>query len=100
MKSFLRVTIFAVLLIAPSAYALSVSAPTLSVLPEHILQGDPVLVEVVGATSTEISSITFLGVSAPIFTNNGKPSALFGTELSKPVGGDQNTPHLQHHPKN
>lgn len=66
------------------ALPIFVFGATVSVLPENIIQGDPVLIEV-SATST--SKVFFSGVSVPVFNfKNKKEDALFGIDLNKTPG--------------
>lgn len=64
----------------------TIKAPEISIKisPEKIIQGEPVLVEVIG-TST-VRSIKFEGKALNIFENNEKPSALVGIDLRKIPG--------------
>jgi hypothetical protein len=55
---------------------------SLSVIPEMIIQGGPVLIVVDGiSTSSEIDSLTINGDEFGTFLHNGKPSALIGIDL-------------------
>ncbi len=59
----------------------------ISVIPEIILQGEPVLITVEGVTATSaIASLTFNGKPLGVFLYNGKSSALVGIDLKMQSG--------------
>jgi len=60
------------------------AATTVSVLPETILQGDPILVTVTGSSS--LKGIIFGTEHVPVFTYEGKSRALIGIDLSRQPG--------------
>jgi len=55
--------------------------------PEHIEQGDPVLITITGVDSIEeITSFTLNGKVLNLFMHEGNPSALIGFDLRGPTG--------------
>lgn len=61
-----------------------VSAASLSIAPEHPIQGDPIKISVI-ATST-VSSIAFDGKMLKFFPYQGMSTALYGFDLYKKAG--------------
>ncbi|MEK7193303.1 MAG: M23 family metallopeptidase [Patescibacteria group bacterium] len=60
------------------------AAPTLSVMPETILQGDPMFVTVENALP--LKEILFDGKNFPFFIYDGKPRAFIGIDLREKPG--------------
>lgn len=57
------------------------------VFPKQIIQGEPMLVQIEGVTSTStVKKITFDGGKIGVFMYQGKPSALVGIDLNKKPG--------------
>lgn len=63
-----------------------VKETTLSIIPETILQGDPVLITIENLGTSTVKSLTFNGKSLGIFEYNNKPSALVGIDLRQTTG--------------
>ncbi|MBX4215717.1 M23 family metallopeptidase [Candidatus Parcubacteria bacterium] len=57
-------------------------APSLSITPETVIQGEPIMVQADGP----VSKMTFDGKKLDVFTYNGKPTALIGIDLNKKAG--------------
>ncbi len=72
-------TIF-VLLLAQTAFA----APGITVIPNEILQGDPILITATGSSS--LTKTILDGKSYPVFTYAGKSESLIGIDLIKKPG--------------
>jgi len=74
--------------IAPFIFALFLPlashAATISIYPDAIIQGDPVIISIIG-TST-VKSISFGGQKLPVTIYNGKPTAFYGFDLNKKTG--------------
>jgi len=62
----------------------AIPAPSISILPAEILQGDPAEI-VVNATSSVVS-LTYNGKPLNTFDQNGKASAVVGIDLKAPSG--------------
>jgi murein DD-endopeptidase MepM/ murein hydrolase activator NlpD len=75
-----NIVFLALFAFAPVALA----APTVSVTPQMILQGEPVLISV--ATGTLPSEATFDGARVPLFIYDGAPRALLGIDFKKNPG--------------
>src|SRR3989344_6356504 len=60
---------------------------SLTVYPESILQCEPAIVTIVGATSTSsVKKISFDGAPLGLFLNQNKVTALIGIDLNKKPG--------------
>ena len=60
---------------------------SVSVTPETIIQGDPVLVVISGLVSTSTTpELTFDGKKIPVFMYQAKPTALIGIDIHKTPG--------------
>lgn len=60
---------------------------SISIYPEIILQGDPALIIIEGATSTSnIKSLTFDNRTLGVFLNDGKVGAIVGVDLRGRIG--------------
>lgn len=59
--------------------------PILTVMPDKVIQGEPVMVTVDGltGTTTAIRKISFDGGTVGVFSYQGKPTALIGIDLKK-----------------
>ena len=51
------------------------ASPTLSILPQNIMQGEPVEIVVQGATLRQVKSISFNGGKLGVFLYKNKPTA-------------------------
>ena len=76
---------------APSAQVVPLPKPaeqseeiSLSIVPERVIQGEPVLIKVTGTSTAK--SIVFNKVSLPVFAMDGKPAALVGIDLRMTPG--------------
>lgn len=59
----------------------------LKILPEQVIQGEPLLVQVEGLLgTTTVRSITFNNASIPVFQEDGLPSGLIGLDLRMTPG--------------
>ncbi len=57
------------------------------VTPAKIIQGEPLLIQIENLVGTStVKSISFDGATIPVFTEDGKPSALVGIDLRGRVG--------------
>lgn len=81
-KRLLGLYLFLLLLVVPiQVFAGTV---TLSLTPEHVVQGEPVLVSIVGVSSlTDIKSVTFDKRPLGVFFYNGTSTALIGVDLNQ-----------------
>jgi murein DD-endopeptidase MepM/ murein hydrolase activator NlpD len=79
MRTFL-LTLFVFAGVVPSL----ASAATITVMPEHPIQGDPLKISIV-ATST-VRSVTFGGAALRTFQYQGMTTALYGIDLYKKAG--------------
>ena len=70
------------LLFTLSFVAYAAEVPSVHITPTNILQGDPVLVTVIGTTSLPIKSTPSLF----FFLYKGIPSALYGSDINQKVG--------------
>ena len=59
---------------------------SLSVIPEAITQGEPVLIAMSGMSIAEVESLSVDGKNLGVFLHAGKPSALIGIDLRGRVG--------------
>ncbi|HEU0081182.1 MAG TPA: M23 family metallopeptidase [Candidatus Paceibacterota bacterium] len=83
MRALLSVTVFLFFVSCLSAPSLLL-ASSISVLPAHPIQGEPIMVTV-DATST-VSSISFESKKLGVFAYRGRSSALYGFDLNKKPG--------------
>jgi murein DD-endopeptidase MepM/ murein hydrolase activator NlpD len=60
--------------------------PKINLIPEKVIQGEPVLIQVEGASMTDIENFSFNGKTLKIFNYENKPSAFVGIDLNKKVG--------------
>lgn len=65
---------------------MSAQTVSLSFSPATILQGDPFLAQIDGATISAIKKLTFDGKKLSVFMYQNKPSALVPIDLNKKVG--------------
>ena len=64
----------------------SAGAPTFSIKPENIIQGEPLMVQIEGADISDVKSVSFDGKGVAVFLYQGKPTALIGIDLNKKPG--------------
>jgi murein DD-endopeptidase MepM/ murein hydrolase activator NlpD len=65
----------------------AVTAPALLIIPDQILQGDPVMVKIEHvAKVSDVKKITFDGKSVGLFLYQGIPTALIGIDMQKKPG--------------
>jgi murein DD-endopeptidase MepM/ murein hydrolase activator NlpD len=75
------------LILCFSARIIFAQAVSVSVFPAEIIQGEPFLAQIEGATEpSSIKKLTFDGKKVGIFMYQGKPSALVGIDLNKKPG--------------
>lgn len=79
----MRRALLAALLVIPG---IGLAAPVITVTPASIIQGEPAMVTIDGATTAEIKKITFGGARIPVFSYQKKPTALIGIDLNKKAG--------------
>lgn len=63
--------------------------PTISITPEKIIQGEPVLISISGATEENVAKILLDGKSLWFFNYENKPTAIIGIDLNEKAGGHQ-----------
>lgn len=67
--------------------ALAITAPSISIQPDHIIQGDPIMITIEGIdTVKNIKSVTFNSEPLPVFMYDNKPRAFYGADLKKLPG--------------
>lgn len=72
---------------APLATSTSpTSSPGISIAPAHILQGDPVEIEVHGVATSSLKLLTYNGKRLAVFDDAGTPSAAVGIDLNAKTG--------------
>ena len=81
-QDFLVVVAF-IFVTANTAYA---QTATISLFPSQIIQGDPIMVQVIGKTISDVRKITFDGKKVGVFMYHDKPTALVGIDLNKKPG--------------
>jgi len=59
---------------------------SLSFSPAQIIQGEPLLVQIDGATNISVKKMTFDGMAIGVLMYQGKPTALVGIDLNKKQG--------------
>lgn len=59
---------------------------SISITPQEIIQGEPIMIQVEGKTLAETKKIYFDGKSLYFFNYKGKPTALFAIDLNKKAG--------------
>jgi murein DD-endopeptidase MepM/ murein hydrolase activator NlpD len=69
-----------------SVAAAAVKPVSVVVSPASVMQGEPMLVTVRGATRAAVKSISFSGVPLGVFTYRNIPAALAGIDLNKAPG--------------
>lgn len=70
-----------------SALNVFADAPTISIFPEKVLQGEPVKIVIENISGpAAVRKVTFDGKSVGVFTYAGKPTALLGISLNKAPG--------------
>jgi murein DD-endopeptidase MepM/ murein hydrolase activator NlpD len=89
MKKYLAILFFVVLFFSfvgvESARAANANV-VISYSPAVIMQGDPFLVSIGGATFSKIKKLTFDGVAVTVFSYQNAPTALVGVDLRKKPG--------------
>lgn len=65
-----------------NAYA----AVSISIIPDEVIQGDPILIQISGAEFININKLTFDGKKLNVFLYKNVPSALVGIDLNKKPG--------------
>lgn len=63
-----------------------IEKPSISVLPEKVIQGEPAVIVVNGLATSTVESITFNGKRLGTFLYEGKPAAVVGIDLKGKVG--------------
>ncbi|MDD5068011.1 MAG: peptidoglycan DD-metalloendopeptidase family protein [Candidatus Pacebacteria bacterium] len=61
-------------------------APSISITPAKIIQGEPILVQIKSADLPEIKNISFDGKFLGVFSYKSEPSALIGIDLNQKPG--------------
>lgn len=64
----------------------SVNAAALHIVPAEVLQGDPVMITVAGASVADINSATVAGSTIYFFNYRGAPTALHGVDINQKIG--------------
>jgi len=83
-KSFIKIIVF---LFIFGGYAFSVSATSISVTPENVVQGEPLMIQVGGVNGiADVARILFNGKSLWFFNYQEKPTALFPIDLNQKPG--------------
>ena len=62
------------------------ASPTITVTPETIIQGDPLLVRIEGASIDDIKKFTYQGKTIPLFLYGGKPAVFLAAALEESSG--------------
>jgi murein DD-endopeptidase MepM/ murein hydrolase activator NlpD len=62
------------------------AAVSISITPNEVLQGEPIMIQIDGAKMSEIKKLTFDKKTINIFEYKNKPSALVGIDLNKKIG--------------
>ena len=74
------------LVVAFMPSALSASTVSVNVLPASIIQGDPVMITVTGASLSDIASATVGRTPIRFFSYNGTTTAFYGSSIDDKVG--------------
>lgn len=60
--------------------------PKIKLIPEKVIQGEPVLIQIEGVSTTDIIAFSFGGKALKVFDYENKPSAFVGIDLNKKIG--------------
>jgi murein DD-endopeptidase MepM/ murein hydrolase activator NlpD len=86
-KSLIGIVFTVSLLLLGGQASAVVTAPTLVIIPDQILQGDPVMVKIEHvAKVSDVKSVSFDGKNVGVFLYQGMPTALIGIDLQKKPG--------------
>lgn len=86
MKKILYSTLFFTFLFFYS-FAVSADERSLTIVPEKVIQGEPLMVIIEGVKNiSEVKKITFGGQSVGVFLYQNKPTSLIGIDLRKKAG--------------
>jgi murein DD-endopeptidase MepM/ murein hydrolase activator NlpD len=67
------------------------SGPSISIFPETVEQGEPLMIQLEGATLDETQRILWNNKSLWFFNYNGRPTAFYGIDLSAKLGENKIT---------
>ena len=64
----------------------SIHAMTVNVTPTRVEQGDPIMITVLGTTSTHITHASITNMALHFFTYKNTPTALYGVDINQQIG--------------